>query len=94
MVRSFADYEELVEGGKMPSVLRDIFEENYDEDDYDDSLFILVTPDGCEEFNDRYELLTGLESYDSVTQLVLVANNDYGGGFVVTGNKRDIEIEV
>lgn len=92
MVRSFGDYEDLVEA--IPAVPREVFEDNYDEDDYDDSLFILISPDYCEEYSDRYELLAGLESYDSATQLVLIANNDYGGGFLVIGNKTDIEIEV
>ena len=93
MVRSFAEYDDIV-NGDYPLILREVFEDNYDEDDYDESLFVLVTPDGCEEFNDRYELLAGLESYSKTTQLMLVANNDYGGGFVVIGNKTDIEIEV
>ena len=93
MVRSFADYEELVEG-KMPAVLRDVFEDNYDEDDYDDAAFILVSPDCCVEFGDRFELINGLDSYDRTTQLMVIANNDYGGGCIIVGNADDIKIDL
>lgn len=86
----FSTYDDIIDIDDIPPIVMDEFTEAYDECDFTEDTYIIVSVNYVATATDVYGLQDELADFEPSSYVMVVQNNPYGGGIVYFGTAYNV----